>query len=77
VASIIEEVIDSLPPRRKEVYLLSRHERLTCLEMADRLGISKESVKTHVKLASGSIAGFIKSHIANIILLAATLLKKN
>ena len=77
VSSIIEQAIDSLPPHRKEVYLLSRHERLTYQEIANRLSISKESVKTHLKLASGSITGFIRSHIANIILIAATLFKKS
>jgi len=73
--SLIEQAIDSLPPRRKEVYLLSRHERLTYKEVAVRLGISRESVKTHLKLASDSIAGFIRSHLSEIIVLATSLKK--
>ena len=71
--SLIEQAIDSLPPRRKEVYLLSRHERLTYKEVATRLGISRESVKTHLKLASDSIASFIRSHLSEIAVLAAGL----
>lgn len=73
--SLIEQAIDSLPPRRKEVYLLSRHERLTYKEVAERLGISRESVKTHLKLATDSITGFIRSHLSEIIILAASLKK--
>ena len=73
--SLIDQAIDSLPPRRKEVYLLSRHERLTYKEVADRLGISRESVKTHLKLAADSIAGFIRSHLSEITVLAASLIK--
>jgi len=60
--SLIEKAIDSLPPRRKEVYLLSRHERIAHNEIAKRLGISKESVKTHLKLANNSISAFILSN---------------
>lgn len=64
-SSLIDEAIDSLPARRKEVYLLSRHERLTYQEVADRLGISKESVKTHLKLASDSISTYIRSRLTS------------
>jgi RNA polymerase sigma-70 factor (ECF subfamily) len=73
--SLIEQAIDNLPPRRKEVYLLSRHDRLTYKEVAARLGISRESVKTHLKLASDSIAYFIRSHLSEIAVLAASLFK--
>ena len=68
-ASLIDEAIDNLPPRRKEVYLLSRHERLTYQEIAAKLNISKESVKTHLKLASESITKFIKAHLAEILII--------
>lgn len=73
--SLIEQAIDNLPPRRKEVYLLSRHERLTYQEVADRLGISRESVKTHLKLATRSISTFIRSHLPEFIVFAASLFK--
>lgn len=73
--SLIDQAIDSLPPRRKEVYLLSRHERLTYNEIASRLGISRESVKTHLKLASDSILNFIRSHLLEIAILATCLFK--
>jgi RNA polymerase sigma-70 factor (ECF subfamily) len=62
-AALIDAAIDSLPPRRKEVYLLSRHERLTYQEIATRLGISRESVKTHIELATSGISRFIREHL--------------
>ena len=74
-SSLIDQAIDSLPPRRKNVYLLSRHERLTYKEIASRLGISRESVKTHLKLASDSISAFIRSKLVPIAILATKLLK--
>lgn len=67
--SLIDQAIESLPPRRKEVFLLSRGERLTYQEIAARLNISRESVKTHVKLASLAISGFIRSNIIEAALL--------
>lgn len=66
--SLIDKAIDSLPPRRKEVYLLSRHERLSYKEIAEQLGISRESVKTHLQLASASITHFIRTHLATLTL---------
>ena len=74
-SSLIDQAIDSLPPRRKNVYLLSRHERLTYKEIASQLGISRESVKTHLKLASDSISLFIRSKLVPIAILATKLLK--
>lgn len=62
-SALIDAAIDSLPPRRKEVYLLSRHQRLTYHQIADRLDISRESVKTHIELATSSISRFIKDRI--------------
>ncbi len=74
-SSLIEQAIDSLPHRRKEVYLLSRHQRLTYQEVADRLNISKESVKTHLKLATVSISDFIRSRLLTFTILAVSLFK--
>ncbi|OQP52675.1 hypothetical protein A4H97_25410 [Niastella yeongjuensis] len=73
---IIEQAIDQLPPRRKEIYLLSRHERLTYKEIAARLKISTESVKTHLKLATHSITGFIRAHVCELSILVISFLKK-
>jgi RNA polymerase sigma-70 factor (family 1) len=73
--SLIDNAIDSLPPRRKEVYLLSRHQRLTYNEIAERLDISRESVKTHLKLATDSVSAYIHSHLAGFIILFVSLNK--
>lgn len=64
--SLVEQAIENLPPRRKEVYLLSRGERLTYQEIAARLDISRESVKTHLKLATLTVSGFVRSHLFEV-----------
>ncbi len=57
--SLIDEAIDQLPPRRKEVYLLHRHQKLTYHQIADKLGIGRESVKTHLELAVKDITQYV------------------
>ncbi len=47
----IEKLIDSLPRRRKEVFLLSRDEGLTYKEIATKLKISENTVDTQIRSA--------------------------
>lgn len=51
LAAIIEEEINALPAKMREVFLLSRKEHLSYKEISDRLGITEQSVRSHVKNA--------------------------
>jgi RNA polymerase sigma-70 factor (ECF subfamily) len=64
IYSIIDEAIDHLPARQKEVFLLHRYQRLTYLSIAEKLGIGKESVKTHMGLAIKSITRYLRRVMA-------------
>jgi RNA polymerase sigma-70 factor (family 1) len=44
----VEKLIVKLPERQKQVYLLHREEGLTYPEIAERLGISKNTVENHM-----------------------------
>jgi RNA polymerase sigma-70 factor (family 1) len=57
--SLLEKAIEKLPPQQKKVYLLSRNERLKYEEIAQKLNISPETVKKHMKLA----IKFLKSNV--------------
>ena len=46
---IIEKEISALPPRMKEVFLLSRNEGLTHKQIAERLGTSEQTVSTQIR----------------------------
>ena len=46
-----QEHVDQLSPRRREVYLLSREENLTHPEIAQRTGLSINTVKNHMTAA--------------------------
>lgn len=44
----VEKLIANLPERQKQVYLLHREEGLTYPEIAEKLGISKNTVENHM-----------------------------
>jgi len=48
LAAIIEREIAALPPKMREVFVLSRKEHLSHKEIGDLLGISEQTVSKHV-----------------------------
>jgi len=67
--SLLDEAIDKLTERQREVFLLHRHQRLTYQQIADRLGIGRESVKTHIELAVKNITSHVQGRLSVIIIL--------
>jgi RNA polymerase sigma-70 factor (ECF subfamily) len=50
-AQQLVEVIDALPPRCREAFVLHKFEGLSHAEVAERMGISRNMVERHVMLA--------------------------
>lgn len=67
--SLLDDAIDKLTERQREVYLLHRHQHLTYQQIADRLGIGKESVKTHIELAVKHITRHVRDRLEIIVIL--------
>lgn len=67
--ALLDEAIDKLPPRQKEIYLLNRHQRLSYQEIAQKLSIGRESVKRNLQLASQAITKYINARLALLIFL--------
>ena len=44
----LQQAVDQLPPRQKQIFTLSRHKGLKHEEIADKLQISRHTVKTHL-----------------------------
>jgi len=51
----LDEIIQTLPPRQKEVYLLHRVEGLKYNEIAERLSISENTIENHMSRALKTI----------------------
>lgn len=62
-----KQVINQLTPRQKEIYLLSREEGLTYKEIAEKTGISKNTVEIHMTKA----INFIKNNLQKTLLINA------
>ena len=67
---LIQEAIDQLPPKAKEVFLLCREEGLTYQAVADKMGIGKETVKSHMKTALQKLRVFLDAHGYQILLVS-------
>lgn len=51
IGRALQEAIDSLPERCREVFLLSKVEGLKNREIAERLNISEKTVERHMSIA--------------------------
>jgi RNA polymerase sigma-70 factor (family 1) len=68
---LLDKAIDELPPQQQKVYVLSKHQHLKYAEIADRMGISKETVKSYLKIATGTIIRYVKKNIYIILVVLA------
>lgn len=62
LSNLIDAAVATLPPKRKEVFRLSREEELTYEEIAERLNISRNTVKGHMVAALVYLRDYLKTH---------------
>lgn len=67
LTNILNKAIDSLPPRRREVFKLSRIESMTYEEIAEKLSISRSAVNQHIIAALLFLRTYLKEN-AGVIL---------
>ena len=61
---IIEKAVNLLPPQRKLIYKLNRDKGLNYQQIAEKLSISRHTVKNHLSLALRSIQRFVSGSLA-------------
>jgi RNA polymerase sigma-70 factor (ECF subfamily) len=64
----IEECINSLPEKRREVFRLSREEGLKYREIAEKLNISVKTVETHIGLSIKTLRDKLNQFMSFILL---------
>ena len=64
---LLDQAIDQLPPRQKEVFLMSRHKRMKYAEIASLLNLSPESIKKYLKLATAFIVSHVRKHVKELV----------
>ena len=63
LATLIRETVDKLPPRCREIFLMSRIEGLRHGEIAERLGLSENTVAVQMGIALRRIRAVIAPYI--------------
>jgi RNA polymerase sigma-70 factor (ECF subfamily) len=64
---LLHRSVQTLSPRQKEVYRLSTEEGLSYHEIADRLGITRDTVKEHLQIARTKIKQYLSEHREELI----------
>jgi len=74
---LIAEAIHQLPPQQQKVFVLSRIEKLKYDEIAVKMNLSRETVKSYIALAKTSIHKFVSRRVPMfIIVLSVSVLRK-
>jgi RNA polymerase sigma-70 factor (family 1) len=73
--ALIEEAVGRLSPQQQKIYLLSRRDGLKYEEIAERLQLSRNTVKRHMSLALHTIVSYVRVHAAQALPFIILLLK--
>jgi RNA polymerase sigma-70 factor (family 1) len=75
--TLLRQAIQQLPPKRKQVFLLSTEENLSLDEIAAHMGISKNVVKKQLYDAYASVRAYLTEHgdLSFYLILLLTLLQ--
>lgn len=66
---ILKEAIEQLSPRRRMMFTMSREEGLSHEEIAQRLGLTLQTVKNTITDSLGSIRNFLKKKDVNSVII--------
>jgi RNA polymerase sigma-70 factor (ECF subfamily) len=64
---LVLSLIDDMPPKRKQVFLMNRVENFSYLEISKKLSISPRTVENHIALALKHLRRFISIFLTLII----------
>lgn len=59
---LIDQAVEELPPQQQKAYILSKREGLKYEEIAQKMEISRETVKSYLKLATRFVTSYVRTH---------------
>jgi len=68
----LDKLTDKLPPKRKEIFVLSRKEGLTNKQIAQKLNISESTIETQLSKALSFMKGQLKQHYDHVLVILIT-----
>lgn len=71
--ALLQKALDQLSDQQRQVYLLTRESGWTQDEIAQHLGVSKNTVKTHMSRALAAIREYLTGHAAGLLLITTLL----
>jgi RNA polymerase sigma-70 factor (ECF subfamily) len=63
LAAAIDEAVQNLPPRQREVFMLHYFEQMTHREIAEVLGVSEGAIKANFFHAVQKLKGALKTYL--------------
>jgi RNA polymerase sigma-70 factor (ECF subfamily) len=70
---LLQKAIHRLPAQQQRAWLLSQEESLSYIEIAERMHLSKYTVKRHLEVARQAVRGYLSQHIHRNITLSVGL----
>jgi RNA polymerase sigma-70 factor (ECF subfamily) len=65
--ALLSKTIDKLPPKRREIFRMSRFQGMPYKEISQKLSISEKTIETHMRLALRDIKSVIQPVLGKII----------
>lgn len=62
LTTVLRQIVDDLPPRRREIFRLIREDKLKYKDVATLLNLSVKTVETHIGLAMKSVSNGISQY---------------
>lgn len=67
IENIVNKALSTLPPKSKEVFLMSRSLNLTKEEIANTLGITKKGVEYHITKSLKCLRSALKDYLPSLL----------